>query len=76
MIQPLSQTLLAGVILEGPLMCFRQKEKEHLVTVAGDPWEPIPFEGGMRDRPLKRKQTFKLPCDVNMLKPDEVRIYW
>ncbi|PNF16277.1 hypothetical protein B7P43_G10843 [Cryptotermes secundus] len=53
------------------LSARRRREKEHLVTVPSDPWEPVPFEEGMQDRPFKRRQTFKLPSDLKMLKPDE-----
>ncbi|XP_021930924.1 condensin-2 complex subunit H2-like isoform X3 [Zootermopsis nevadensis] len=50
------------------LSARRQGKREHLVTVPCDPWEP---ERGTRERPLKRKQAFKLPCDIRLLKPDE-----
>jgi hypothetical protein len=54
---------------------FRRGEKEHVVTVPRDPWEPVPFEEGMQERPFKRRQTFKLSSDLKMLKPDEVTIH-
>jgi hypothetical protein len=44
------------------------------VTVPSDPWEPVPFEGSMQERPFKRRLTFKLPSDLKMLKLDEVTI--
>jgi hypothetical protein len=61
------------MVLDGLFESSRRGKKEHIVTVPCDPWKP---EQGVRERPLRRKQTFKLPCDPKLLKSFEVRISW